>query len=291
METQIGAIKRAPQQELRRISDDHLSRAGKGLQPRCQIWGLTHNSVLLDGRGADQVTHDRQPGRNASANGQRSTPRIPEFLRVSHDVERGAHGSLGIVFMRSWVTEDCQNAVAEKFGDESVVTANGPRAEILVSAHDFTQRFGIDHSGERGPSREIAEHDGQLASLGRIARRGRNRRITCECPDRAQQFLAWPERQPELRKICFAEARERIEIDLVALERLGILLQPKLAEQGSHIRHRGQSVKPSCIQHPGLRHHKRQLLRALQRLLLHPQVRAPRVDPVRRLERRQLRVA
>jgi hypothetical protein len=83
--------------------------------------------------------------------------------------------------MRLWIAEINQHAVAHVFSDEAVEAADRVGDTAMVSADDLAQILGIEAHRKRGRADEIAEHDGELPSLGLA---GRGRRRCRRCSDR-----------------------------------------------------------------------------------------------------------
>ena len=69
------------------------------------------------------------------------------------DVERRAHGSLGIVLVSARMAEIRQNAVAAKIAEEAVVGLYDPRAGGVKGIEDGSRIFRIEPGRQRRRSR------------------------------------------------------------------------------------------------------------------------------------------
>jgi hypothetical protein len=162
--------------------------------------------------------------------------------------EGGADGALGIVLVRPRIAEIDEHAVAHVFGDIAVEPCDRLGDAFLIPTDDVAQILRIEPSRQRCRADQVAKHDRELAALGAGIRQYRwhcGRRVH----DRIRQG-----RRAQLG-YCSADAHavagnedanvlenliidlpEKIRVDLVGLERIGVLgkadgLEP-LAEPG-----------------------------------------------------------
>jgi hypothetical protein len=72
--------------------------------------------------------------------------------------------------MRLRVAKVGKDAIAHEFGDKPTGLYDVLSGAAVVRADDLTHVLGVEASGQRRGTNEIAEHDGELATLSR--RRG-----------------------------------------------------------------------------------------------------------------------
>src|SRR5215831_20499665 len=114
--------------------------------------------------------------------------------------ERTAYRSFRIILVRLWVAEVAEHAVAHVFRDKPAGLGDLLGAAAVVCADDLAHVLGVEAGRECGGADEIAEHNGELATFGAVARcllrtgRGPDRRRRCrrERSDRLQQPLSVP---------------------------------------------------------------------------------------------------
>jgi hypothetical protein len=97
-----------------------------------------------------------------------------QFRRSLDDRQSCAHRALGVVLMRLGVAEIGQHAVAHVLGDEAAIGRDQIRAALVIGADDPAHVLRIELRRKRGRADEIAEHDGQLATFGRVGCGSRN---------------------------------------------------------------------------------------------------------------------
>ena len=192
-------LERAAEQPPCGVRNHNGARLGERLQSRRQIWRFADDRLFLRRTLADEIAdHDNACG-DADADLQsRPRPRV-ELREGGGDVEAGPDRAFGVFLMGARKAEIRQHAVAHEFGDEAVIARDRARTGILIGANDLAHVLGIEPGRECGGAYEVAEHDRELAPLGRVRRRGardrsgsgwRRRRGTSERCDGLQQALA-----------------------------------------------------------------------------------------------------
>ena len=83
------------------------------------------------------------------------------------DSESSPHRPLGIVLMRLRVTEIDQHPIAHVLGDKATDAGHRVGNATVVSADHLAQILGIEPHRQRRRADQIAEHDRELAALGR----------------------------------------------------------------------------------------------------------------------------
>jgi hypothetical protein len=73
---------------------------------------------------------------------------------------------LRIVFVGSWKTEVDEQPVAEILRNVSVIPTDDLGAGLLIGAHDLAKVFRVELCRKSRGLHKIAEHNGELASLG-----------------------------------------------------------------------------------------------------------------------------
>ncbi len=125
-------------------SDHYRAGLGQSLQSRRQVRRLADHRLLLRRAFADQVADHDEPGGYADAHLKLADRGHVQPSDRGTDVEAGAHGALGIVFVGARKAEIDEHAVAHVFGDETIEAADrrgdtcGRQAEAVpcpFSAH------------------------------------------------------------------------------------------------------------------------------------------------------------
>ena len=126
---------------------------------------------------AGHLPDDDQAGVNPQADGQVDPEVPPEPLVQSpnlfDDLQPGAHSPLGIILVGERMAEVDQEPIAQVLRDVPLEAADHLGADLLVGPHDLAQLLGIEPLRERGRAHQVAEHDRQLAALGRGGRGAR----------------------------------------------------------------------------------------------------------------------
>ena len=117
------------------------------------------------------------------------------------DRKRRPRRALGVVLLRHRIAEQRHQPVAELLGDMAAHLRHRRRSGVEIGADQVAPLLGIELSGNRGRTYEIAEHHRQMPALGggfdrdrgsrrrSRERRRRDRRCRCRwCRGRAAQF-------------------------------------------------------------------------------------------------------
>src|SRR4029077_16632204 len=91
-----------------------------GLKARRKARRITNHSVLPQPTAATEVADDHQAGGDANADRERRLRRGLQPGNSGSDIEPRAHGSLGIVLVRTGIAEVGQYPVAAEIGKEAV---------------------------------------------------------------------------------------------------------------------------------------------------------------------------
>jgi hypothetical protein len=136
------------------------------LQARRKVGRLADDAALLRFARSDQVADHNDAGCNANSGLKRSAGL--ECGNHRDQLQPREHRLLGIIFMRPRVTEVDEHTIAHIFRHEAAETAHGLGDGFLIDRNDLPQIFRIHAGGESCRTDQIAEHDGDLATLGGI---------------------------------------------------------------------------------------------------------------------------
>src|SRR4029450_2827057 len=91
---------------------------GQGLKAGCKVRRVSDHGVLAPRPRAAEVADQHHAARDADANRERFRGARLESGNRGNDIEPCPHGSLGIVFVRDWITGISQYPVAPELGAE-----------------------------------------------------------------------------------------------------------------------------------------------------------------------------
>ena len=141
------------------------------------------------------------------------------------DREPGARRALGVVLMRFRIAEIDQHAVAHILGDKAGKAGDRVGDAAMIRANDLAQILGIEARRQRSRADQIAEHQGQLAPLGRAEhipryrRRCSRNRTAAQRGDRRQQPAPITDRRDaDLFQIVCVQVPQHVPIDRVFRE-------------------------------------------------------------------------
>lgn len=219
----------------RRVGDDDGVGSGERLQARGEIGRLADYRLLLRRPGAEQVADDDEPGGDAE-------PHLEALGNLEpadgvDDGETRTHRLLGILLVRLRIAEIGEDAVAHVLGDKPAEPGQHLGDAAVISADDLAQIFGVEARRDLGRADQIAEHDGQQASLGagfrRCGRRGRFRRDTCrrgvaQGGDRREQLAAMADRgDAEAGQVVGRQLGQDVAVDVVVAKGGRVLFEPE----------------------------------------------------------------
>ena len=249
---QIGQLEQAADQPARRLADHHTARRGKSLESGREVRRLADHRLLLGRALADQLADHDQAGRDADARGERQSFLAPAAQGQPGRVQ-GAHGldqfqpgpdrPLGLVLVRPGPAEVGEHAVAHVFGDVAAPALDHLGAGAVIGPDQGTHVLGIEPRRKRGRADEIDEQHGQLPPLRlgggrshvRVPIGDRAGLGPSQLPNRLQQLDAMAERQAELLQMLIAQLEQRLAVDGVAGEQLGILAEALGLQPCGHI--------------------------------------------------------
>ena len=194
--------------------------------------------MLLRGTFPDEIADHDNAGGDADANLELADSHV-EPSDCGDDVEAGAHGPLGIVFVGARKAEINQHAVAHVFRDETVEAANHLGHAAVIGADHLAQLFGIEPRRQRRRADEVAEHHRQLPPFGlRLGRRTgslrrlfvsrRGRGALAQRRDRFEEPAAIADHgDADLLEILPGQLGEYLGVDAVVAKRRLVLLEPQ----------------------------------------------------------------
>ena len=156
----------------------HHDRAGRrdGLNPGCDVQRVADGSIAAHFPGHDH------PRVNADSHLQSDPERVVQSLveRIDlvQDVQRGPHGAIGVVLVRTWISEIGDNPVALILGHVAVEAENRSRAGFVITTEQITEVLWVELLRERGRAHQVGEQNSEMATprnarLSRV-RRGRD---------------------------------------------------------------------------------------------------------------------
>jgi hypothetical protein len=148
------------------FADDYCVWLGDILEPGGYVRSFADYTYRIRVGSIGQTTHDGQTSVNGDANLQRLLQPRAQPRDGCYNFKAGAYRASRIIFMRYRIAEIYKEAVAEKLGDMTAVTAHQVGADPLVLARQIVQLFGIELSGKRSRPDQVAEHNGQAATFG-----------------------------------------------------------------------------------------------------------------------------
>ena len=156
-------------QPERLLPDEHPPRLAERLQPGRRVHGVAERRVFDAAPRADRADDDRS-GLDADAHAEPGhTPGGLDLARVLgdllHDLQRRAHGALGVVLVRGGGAEQRQHAVSREVLDRPSERFDGPDHARQGVADDDLQLLRIQAFGEHGGTDQIGEDRGDHAPL------------------------------------------------------------------------------------------------------------------------------
>ena len=133
--------------------------------------------------------------------------------------------------MCAGIAEIGEYSVAHKPGETAVVNGNHPRAGGPIGADHLPHVLGIEASRERSRAYQIAEHDGEVASLGIVLKRRLGDQFALiEFGDRAQHFASMAEQDTEPVEVLVRQFGKDTKINPVLGKTQRVLSKTKLLE-------------------------------------------------------------
>src|SRR5262245_13768547 len=246
METKLAEAEKIAQQSPCGERDEDGPGLGQGLKARRKTRRVTNHSMLPQ-RTLTEAADDHQTGGYANADRQRLFRRRLQPCNRGSDIERRTHGSLGIVLVRTGITEISQYSVASEISEESVKSQRDAGTGGLKCINYEAHILWIESGRQGSRTHQIADHHSQVTALassygGELARRPPDLAgdsCTGKAPshrlNRPDEALPVAQRHPELFKIVFAQLRQHIKVDSVLDERWLVLFESMVSQPGTHV--------------------------------------------------------
>ncbi len=224
-------MKQIAEQAARGGGDDDRPGLGQGLKAGCKVRRLPHDSMLPQRTLAAEIADHHQAGRDADTNRERFRGARLESRNRGNDIEPCPHGSLGIVFVRDWITEISQYPVAPELGEEAVISSRNAGAGGVIGIDHGAHVLRIEADRQGGRAHQIADHHGEVTAFGLVTQSRFGRcfsRCTSdpiELRDRAQNPAAMPEQNAEILEVLLRQIADDREVNGVIGEPLGVLTQ------------------------------------------------------------------
>ena len=160
---------RVLRQQIGGLADEDMPRTGCTLNACRDIHGVPGHRVRGIAAAAD-VSCDDRTGVDADVQRQRllqpTDPVVAQRGDLLDHGQRGAHGALGIVFVRGGRAEHGQHGVAYVFLHEAVEPRNGLGQLLEQVALERAYVFGVEPFAQRRKPGEIGEQHGHRPAVG-----------------------------------------------------------------------------------------------------------------------------
>ena len=159
-----------------RLGRDHEGVGlGQRLQARRQVRRLADRGVLLRHAFADEIADHDHAGGDADARLQGHARSGLQRADRIEDGEPRAHRALGVVLVCGRIAEIGEHAIAQILRDHAAEALDLAGAARLEGADHLALLLRIEPRRERARADHVAEHDGELATLGGGRRRAAKR--------------------------------------------------------------------------------------------------------------------
>ena len=143
---------------MRRLAHQHGARRGHGLQARSGVHEVACDHALVGRTDGDRsLPGDHAgPGPDSRAEGRHGVDQL----------ERGAHGALGVVLVGGRRAPDGHDRIADELLDGPSIAADELRREVEIPRQHLPDVLGVAFLGERREADEVGEQDRDQAPLG-----------------------------------------------------------------------------------------------------------------------------
>ena len=164
LRSEIIELKQHADLPSRALGDHERARCGQRLQACGQVRGFADYPPLLRGTRTNQVADNDKPAGDAEPHIQRFPCR--QTADSVDDGEPGADRPLGVVLVSFGIAEVDQYSIAHVLGDKPGEARDRIGDAAVIGADNLSQILGIEALRQRRRADEIAEHHGQLPTLG-----------------------------------------------------------------------------------------------------------------------------
>ena len=189
----------------RRLADEHRSRLRRGLHPRSRVHEIAgHHSLAnrnqVHGCLAGEDTRPRPELGRADF--------VPQRRYRRDEIERRAHGPLGVVFGGRRRSPHRHDRVADELLHRAAVELDQATAVVEVAREELPHLFRVTSLRQRRKADQIGKQHRHEPPLGhRLRYRGRGRRGGCFLAERGPALAA----KARVRGIWRAAGRARLE--------------------------------------------------------------------------------
>ena len=173
VQAEIATLERLAEQRLGLLADHHAAGWRHALEACGEVRRRPHDGIRLRAAFGDDVADHDEAGGSGDADLELGGTAGEAALDGFGDGEAGAAGPCRIVLMRARVAEIGDDAVAGEPAHHTFALADQARADLAVAAYELAIVFGVEALREARRSDQVAEHDGEMASLGGDDRRWR----------------------------------------------------------------------------------------------------------------------
>jgi hypothetical protein len=164
METKLAQAEKIAEQPACGGRDHDGPGLRQGLKARRKARRVTNHSMLPQ-RTLTEAADDHQTSGYANADRQRLFRRRLQPCNRGSDIERRAHGSLGIILVRTGITEISQYSVASEIGEKAVKSQRDAGAGGLKCVNHDAHIFWIESGRQGSRTDQIADHHSQVTPL------------------------------------------------------------------------------------------------------------------------------
>ena len=162
VETGVGVRDRRFRRPPRRIADEHRVRLGGALHPGGGVDEVARDHALPGGAEVDR----RLAGEHGGAGAELRHPRLgAERAHRGDELERRAHGALGVVLLRHRRAPHGHHRVADELLDDAAVATDDVGGDLEVPRQEVAHLFGVAVFRERREADEVGEEHGDEPPL------------------------------------------------------------------------------------------------------------------------------
>src|SRR5579859_2183257 len=190
--------------------------------------------MLLRCAPPDEISDDHQAGGNANSHSQSCLRASIEPCHGRDQCQPDGYRALSVVFIRPWIAEICEHAVAHVSGNEPARFLDLLGTAAVVRTNDLPQVLRVEPCRKRRGANKISEHNRDLPSLGLHPG---SRSVLVEPRNRAQYLPAMAERDTDFFEILVRQIAQNAWINVVVGETLRVLHQAKCVEPVRNLLH------------------------------------------------------
>src|SRR5262245_37960067 len=164
LRTEIAAVEQAVNEAKGLWRDEDRVGLRERLQSGGEVGGLADRRLFLS--SPREIADNGEARGDADADLQRNAWQRPQERHGGDDGKTGAHGALGIVFVRCRIAEIDEYRIPHVLGGVTPEAGDLARTATLKGRKELPVFLGIEIAGERGRADHVAEQDRDLAPLG-----------------------------------------------------------------------------------------------------------------------------